>query len=429
MEKFELCLYNPFEEKFLCLLFSFLILFIVGCAKIGPPIPLKEEYEISVEEAIPPLLIYGKILENKDSVGVQKYDESSWINLQFKGEIDTTSSGIKVIDISGKSLQFIREWDVYKDKTLLVLKPSERLDYNMIYLLKITGAGIHKLEGEYVDLDNDGLEGEAIEDDFVFPFVTFKADNSKGDWTSLEGDNIPPFLSPYIEFLVGEKKASYIWTDVDIALEIFDYTWQLADTSVIIGAVDTATVDKNDFKIVAKNSGKEVFLESVKYIHDLEDEDFGKVIIDPKDNLKPQSWYILQVLGRISDMNGNKLGEDDSVVFEKDFVTFNCNHDSTECSSDTVPPEVLNWRNLGPSFEVTFSETIDAESVNDSSIYIPKVEGELSARNECGHTFVRFTTSKRVGVSGYTAFVTGEVKDLAGNKVKEVSHYFERKTD
>ncbi len=429
MRTFKLFDYNPFEKNFIFLFLCIFVFFVLDCAKIGPPVPLRKDYTEAEEKEIPSVLIYGTIVENQDSVGVQKYDEASWINLQFMGEIDTTSRGIRVIDVAGNEVPFIREWDVYEDRTFLVLKPGERLDYNTVYVLNIYGTEVYKLDGGYVDFDVDGVGGEAVDDDFVFSFVTLKSDNSKGEWPVIIEDKFPPFVVSSLKFLINEKSTDYLWTDVNIALEIYDHTWQTADTSVIVGKVDAATLSKDDFKIVEEKSGKEITLRSITYIDDLTDADFGRVIIDPTDNLKPQSWYILRVLGGISDMSGNKLGKDDSVVFEEKFRTFTCNHDSTECILDTIPPVILNWKNLGPSFEVAFSELIDIASVTDSSVYIPEVEGDLSIRNEYGQTFVRFATLKRGSVSGYTGFVTEEVRDLAGNKIKEVSYYFERKID
>jgi len=429
MGTFELRGYYPVKKKLLFLFFSIFVFFVANCAKIGPPVPLRKDYTGAEEKVIPPVLVYGTVVENRDSVGVQKYDEASWINLQFKDEIDTTSLGIKVIDVTGNEIQFVREWDVYEDRTFLVLKPKERLNYNTVCVLNISGAEVYKLKGKYVDFDGDGVGGEAIDDDLIFPFVTFKTDNSKGDWSSVTEDKFPPFVVSSLEFLINEKPTDYLWTDVNIALSIYDYAWELADTSVIVGAVDTATISKDDFKIIEENSGEKVTLKSVSYIADPNNADFGKVIIDPGDNLKPQSWYVLRVFGGISDMSGNKLGEEDSVVFQQDFRTFTCNHDSTECVRDTISPVVLDWKDLGPSFEVAFSEIINAESISDSSVYIPDVKGEISLRNELGQTFVRFTTLKRVSVSGYTAFVTDEIRDLSGNKIKEVSHYFGKEVD
>lgn len=429
MKNFKLRVYNTFKKIFTLFCFSILVFFLGDCAKIAAPSPLREDYTETGEEIVSNISISGTIIENRDSVGVQKFDKASWINVEFKGEIDTTSGGIRVMNVAGKEIPFIREWDISTEKTKLVLKPLERLNYNTVYMLKISGAEIYELKGEHLDINRNGVGGEAIADDFVFPFVTFKNDNSKGDWQDAAVDKIPPFVTPSLDFLIEGKPTDYGWTDVDIALNIYDYTWEVADTSIIIAAVDAVTLDKNKFKIVEENSKKELGIKDIDYINDKDSANFGRILIDPTGNLKPESFYILRVLGGISDSSGNKLGTVGSVVFEKKFKTFSCNHDSTECARDTTAPVVLNWRNLGPSFEISFSELIDFESLTASSVYIPNIEGELSLRNECGQSFVRFTTLRRQSIVGHTAFVSGEVKDLAGNKVKEVTHYFERKTD
>jgi hypothetical protein len=430
MGNFELRLYNPFEKKITLFFFCFLVFFIGDCARIAPPVPLRGDYLAPGEEVIPSFLISGTFISNRDSVGVQKYDESSWIDLQFKGEIDTNSTGIRGIDMKGKEIPFIREWNVSKDRTTLVLKPRERLSYNTCYILKISGTEVYKLNGEYVDFDGDGITGEVIDDDFIFPFVTVKADNSKGDWSCILQDSIPPFVVPRVFFLIGEKTTPYVWTDVNMALYIYDYTWESGDTSIVVRAVNGNTLRKDNFVIVEENSKKKVSFESVTYGNNPDSADFGRVVIAPSGNFNPESWYILRVFGGISDIYGNKLGEDNSVVFEKKFRTFSCNHDSSECAKDTTAPVVLSWKNLGFSFEVEFSEMIDAGSVTKSAVYLSEAKGDLYVRNECGRTFVRFTTLKRISVSGHTAFVTEAVRDLAGNKIKEVvSNYFEKEID
>lgn len=406
-----------------------IIIFTLTCAKVGPPVPLGESYEALGEKVTPPVLTYGAIAENSDSIGVQKYDESSWIKLQFKGEIDTSSGGIKVVDINGNKVDFIKEWDVFKDKTYLVLKPAERLDYNTVYILQISGSKVLKAEGDHTDFNGNGVYGEVIADDFVFPFVTFKSDNSSGDWSGIREDRFSPFIVPTLDFLVENKISNYVWTDANIALNIYDYTWRSADTSVVVRAADSTSIGVEAFEILEENSGEEIAVKEISYINDKKNPVFGRVIIEPAQNFKPQRWYFLKVYGGISDEEGNKLGESDSVVFEKKFKTFNCNSDSSECIKDTISPEVVKWEDFGVAFEISFSEILDSESINENSVYVPKLEGELSIRNYCGQTFVRFTTSKRINLSGYTVFLTGEIRDLSGNKIKEVSHYFERKID
>jgi len=414
------------DKIFVFLFIGIIVLFAFECAKIAPPIPLKSGYSEPGTPAVPVVAVTGNLIENPDSVGVQKFDESSWINLHFKGEIDSTSGGVKVFDSFGNEIPYEKEWDISEEATMLILKPGERLNYNSIYILEVSGAEMRKLKGVYLDIDGDGKGGEAVDDGMVLPFVTFRNDNSKGDWEGIAGDKIPPFVVSSLKFLIEDKSTDYIWTDVNIALNIYDYTWDMTDTSITVGAVNSVTVNTGNFKIIEENSGKELLIGKINYTGDPDSSNFGQVLIKPADNLEPESRYILKVLGGVSDLHGNKIGEDSSVVFEKEFKTFFCNYDSSECVRDTTAPEVLDWRNLGAAFEVSFSELIAPESVTDSSVYIPRVEGELLLRNECGHTSVRFVSSKRVSLFGRTAFITEQVSDIAGNKIEEVDHYFAR---
>lgn len=415
------------KNKSLILFLGLAVFFVTDCAKIAAPSPLRADYTETGEEITSNISVSGTIIENRDSVGVQKFDEASWIKLQFRGEIDTTSEGISVMDIAGEEVSYIREWDVSEDVTELVLKPQERLNYNSIYILKISGVDMYNLKGEHVDINRNGIRGELRDDDFVFAFVTFKSDNSNGDWHDIAEDKIPPFVVPTVRFLAEEKPTDYIWTDADIALYIYDYTWEEADTSIKVGVLDTATVDEHKFEIVEEKSKQPVSIGNIEYIADPDTAYFGRVVIDPANNLKPGAFYTLKVRGGIADSSGNKLGTEDSVVFEKKFKTFFCNYDSSECVSDTVSPVVLNLENIGSYFEASFSELIDPETVSDSSVYIPDVEGDLYLRNEGGQTFVRFIASGRLSLFGYTVHITEEVADIAGNNIKEeVIHYFER---
>jgi hypothetical protein len=413
----------PVKKNCIFLFFCVAVFIVSGCAKVADPFPLREDYLEAAREALSNI---AAIVKSRDSVGVQKFDEVSWFYLPFIGEIDTSSGGIRVFNTSGKEVPFVKEWDVSDDGTGLVLKPGERLNYNTVYILNVSGAEMYDLKGERLDINRNGVRGEILADNFVFPFVTFKSDNSAGDWQGAGLDKIPPFVVPSLKFLIKGQSTDYICTDVDIALNIYDYTWKMADTSITFRAVDAATLNKSKFRIIDENSKKEVGIKDIEYIGDKEDENFGRVLIDPADNLKGESFYILRVMGGISDSSGNVLGTRNSVVFEKRFRTFSCDSDSSECVEDKTAPMVLNWRNLGPAFEVSFSELIDPESVTGRSVYIPDVEGELSLRNECGQTFVRFINSRRLSIFGYTAFITEEVKDFAGNKIEGVSHYFAR---
>ncbi|MEO0293062.1 MAG: hypothetical protein ABIN61_02430 [candidate division WOR-3 bacterium] len=406
------------------LILIFEILFLsLGCAKIAPPIPLKMGEEVVLERTYIPLP-FGVITKNQDSVGVYKYDEASWLKLKFKEEIDTiNTTGIKILDFNGEEVPFSQEWVMFEDSSYLILKPKERLSYNAIYVLKIIGSEVFNIKGEYIDVDKDGIKGEPLDDNFAFPFLTVKKDNSKGEWPSLE-DKISPSISSRLFFFAEGAPSSIGWKDVELALYIYDYTW-LKERTLILSVVDSNTIKKDKFKIVEEN-GEEIPLKEIYYIVDPFSPFFGAVFIKPY-FLKAGKTYEVMVFGDISDLSGNKIGEKGSVVFKKKFKASNCNYKKTECEKDTIPPIVLSWKDLGYGFEVVFSEIIDSLSITKNSIYLEDDEGNLFFRNECGNTFVRFLSLKRKDISGKIGFVTEEIKDLSGNKLKErLSHYFGR---
>ena len=278
------------DRIFAFLFRGIILLFALGCAKIAPPVPLSSDYSEPGKPVVPVIAVTGSVIKSSDSVGVQKFDESSWINLHFKGEIDSTSGGIKVFDASGEEIPYEKEWEVSEETTMLVLKPVERLDYNSVYILKVSGKEMRKIKGGYLDIDEDGKEREPLDDEMVLPFVTFKNDNSKGDWTGIDEDKIPPFVVPTMSFLIEGKSTGYVWTDANIALGIYDYTWDISDTSITVAAVDSATVNPDNIKIVEEKGGKEAIIEEIDYTDNADSSDFGRALIKLAGNLEPESF-------------------------------------------------------------------------------------------------------------------------------------------
>ena len=85
--------------------FGVAVFLIIGCAKIADPSPLREDYLEASREALSNI---AAIVKNRDSVGVQKFDEVSWFYLPFRGEVDTTSGGIRVFNTIGREVPFVK---------------------------------------------------------------------------------------------------------------------------------------------------------------------------------------------------------------------------------------------------------------------------------------------------------------------------------
>ncbi|MCD6399182.1 Ig-like domain-containing protein [candidate division WOR-3 bacterium] len=401
-------------KKIILTLVSLMVI-TIGCAKKDLS-PVSPSTSVSTTDRNPLHVtdISGTIIDKPDSVGVDPSDEASWIYIHFDDVVNTASAGILVKKTNGDTISFSKEWSVSGGETDLILKPSSNLDYNTTYILWLIASEVSDQNGNLLDNDGDGKTGENPDDNIWKAFTTFKVDGSRGNWPSNPGDIVHPWRNSGVYFLIGGTTTSYIWTDVDVAVDIMDL-----DSNYALTGVDPNTINSNTVMIIEKNSGYKVPLESITYEGDTSASDFGRVLLKPQNDLKPATTYFLRLLGSIADKAGNKLDENNYIAYEGYFTTLACNHDSTVCAEDVTPPSVVAWHNLGSSFEVEFSERIDRNTITLSTIYLSYPgygEGVLTVRDEDGHTIVKFTRGDGNSVSGYTAYVTGEIKDLAGNR-------------
>ncbi len=352
-------------------------------------------------------------------------NEGSWIYVHFDDVMDTSFTGIVVEKIDHEKIPYNKEWHIIGGETDLILKPLDSLDYNTIYLFRMNANKVFDIRGNLLDNDNDGAPGESPDDNYVRPFITFKSDGSDGDWPVNFEDKLKPFRSDSLYFLINGKVSMNIWRDVDIAIDIYDERWNTNDTSIVLIGVDSNTINQNTLSLFERDSKAEVMIERVTYIDDTTSSDFGRVTIHPLNILKPGTWYTLRLLGFIADKEGNKLDKD-SIAYEENFRTLECNHDSTKCAEDFAPPTIENWINFRDYFEVEFDEMIDESTITSSTIYLEesgkRVEGVLSTRNESGRTIVRFTKSDGNPVSE-EATVSEEIKDLIGNRMGKDAHH------
>lgn len=396
------------------LIFTGLAFLITGCANQGIT-PLSPETDKIPSElsSISRIFVY-----NKDSVSIYPSDKTSWLYIDFLGDIDTSTAGIIIERFDGLEVSYNKKWSTKGRKTELILKSQDTLEYNTAYLLKVISNKVVDINNNLIDKDNDGIGGESCDDDYFYTFTTLKSDGSSGDYAGNFKDIFHPFISGDIYFLNKDSIVKEIWTDVNIAINIYDLTLNKKDTSLVIRGVDTNTVSDSTIMIISRND-KEVKVRSIiDYESDTGERKFGRVVINPEGNLKPERSYILRILGSIKDEAGNKLREYNNIAFEKEFKTLSCNYDSSECL--VKAPFIVNWIYLSSSFEVEFSKRIDRNTINNNTIYLEengiRIDGDLSIRNVGGNSTVVFSRKDGKSISGTTAYVTSLISDLKGNK-------------
>jgi len=386
------------------LIFTGSIFLITSCANQGIT-PLSPE----TDEITGKLSSVSRIFaNNKDSVSIYPESENSWLYIDFFGEIDTSTAGIIIERFDGMEIHYFKGWSIKRRKTELILKPQDTLEYNTAYLLKVISNKVIDLNNNLIDKDNDGIGGEDYDDDYFYAFTTLKSDGSSGDYAESLTDIFHPFISRDIYFLTVDSIVKEIWTDVDIAINIYDLTWNKTDTSLIISGVDANTVNDSTIMLFLNNSEEVKVTSTIAYESDTAEENFGRVLINPKENLKPERSYILRILGSIKDEEGNKLQKYNNIAFEKEFITLSCNHDSSECL--VKAPFIVNWIYLGSSFEVEFSKRIDRNTINNNTIYLEengiRIDGDLSVRDTGRNSIVVFSRKDGKSISGATAYVT-----------------------
>jgi hypothetical protein len=405
--------YEIFMKR-IFLLFTVLTFLTTNCANqaITPFSPETDEIPSKLP-SISRMFVY-----NKDSVSVYPESENSWLYIDFFGEIDTSTAGVIIERFDGIEVPYFKKWSIKGRKTELILKPQDTLEYNTTYLLKIISNKIIDINNNLIDKDSDGIGGENIDDDHFYTFTTLKSDGSSGDYAVSLTDIFRPFIWRDIYFLAGDSTVKEIWTDVDIAINIYDLTWSKKDKSLIIRSVDANTVNDSTIMLISNNGEEVKVTSSIAYESDTAKENFGRVVIDPEENLKPEKSYILRIFGSIKDEAGNELWEYNNIALEKKFKTLSCNYDSSECL--VKAPTIINWIYLGSSFEVEFSKRIDRNTININTIYLEengiRIDGDLSIRNAGRNSIVVFSRKDGKNISGTTAYVTSLISDLKGNK-------------
>lgn len=407
--------------KKIILIFAVAILVTIGCAKkdINPLSP-DVGHLTTDEKPLNLSSIVGTLMNVRDSVGVEPTDEASWIYIYFDDVVNTASTGIKVEETDGDEVAYTYEWSVSGGRSDLLMKPTSSLNHNTTYILKLIAGDVFDVRGNYLDMDGDEVGGESPDDDYIYPFATFRSDETKGNWPVYDKDTIGPWRSGGAYFIDKDGNTTgLIWRDINIAIDVFD-----TDASLATVAADPNTINETTVMIIERNTGEEFPLASVTYEDNDTEPEFGRITVNPDGNLKAGTIYDLRLLGSIADTAGNKLDEVDYIHYEYGFMTRACDFDSTECADDIVPPTVIDWDVInepynGAAFEVEFSEVIDESTISLSTVYLSYpgyVDGGLSIRNEGGHTIVRFTRGDGGSVYGYTGYVTSEVKDMAGNR-------------
>jgi hypothetical protein len=406
------------------ILFLIVSLIVISCTEkdtspLGPTTT-----DINTSEDNPVEISFGLSLTAQDSVAVNPNNPGSWIYLRFNDIIDTlNTTGIRIsMTTAGAYIPTTLEWDVSGGETDLNVKPGTTLSFNTTYILRITGSEVIDIYGNALDIDGDGKEGEDVDDDLIIPFQTLRADSTAGDAPVLLEDTLAPRILSGLYFLRrGDTVTGTPWTDAKLAVDIIDLGIDKSDSTIIPIGLPSGSLNSNTIKLLERDSGNEVGI-SISYVGDDSDPDFGRVKITPTSGLLPGTFYKLQLLGSIDDASGNKLNKVNYLASEYFFKSLASDEDSTSVKKDIIPPDIDGWSSSGSSFEVTFTERIDPETISSATIYLSGGgEGFLSVREVLDYTVVKYTRKDGQPVSGYTGVVTADIKDLAGNRKQSIS--------
>ena len=229
-------------------------------------------------------------------------------------------------------------------------------------------------------------------------------------------DTLAPYLASGIYYVLDDGTVvGTPWIDVNIAIDVLDRTFDV-DGSIIDQGVDENTVNNQTVKLFEKHSGEEVE-GSVSYDNEGGSSTFGRILFAPDGNLKPGTEYVLRLYGVIADNVGNKLKETANIEYT--FTTADRSSDGSEVAEDVTPPYVESWGS-NSSYEVyiVFSERIDHSTVGPATIYADvDLAYDIVDFEDGGKFKTKVILHRRDedSFAGVTIYVTGAIKDLAGN--------------
>ncbi len=278
------------------------------------------------------------------------------------------------------------------------------------YWVDAISNGVYDASGESltVDLDNDGNYDQPQPGTPVPPTL----------------DDMHPYVKRFPYYLIGNQEVSTIWTDVSIAVDLADQTYDPYG-EIVTQPVDENTVDTSTV-ILREADSKTSVRGTVSYDNVETSPTLFRVTFDPAEDLKPGTDYELTLKAQeITDAAGNKLSNTQDIVYK--FTTGDRNSDGSVVAEDIVRPDVDHFsNNYDGTFSVYFTEEIDKQTISNATIVLTskgkRAIGTLSlgawntptSPSGIGTTVTFKPLDNRI--SSGSVVVTADIKDLAGNR-------------
>jgi len=139
----------------------------------------------------------------------------------------------------------------------------------------------------------------------------------------------------------------------------------------------------------------------------------ASVTFRPIQSLAFSTNYIVTITDQAADLATNSLEES----FTWQFSTSTEEDNTKPTITSTVPASSSNFAPINRGLIVTFSETMDQESINSSTFYMTNTSGDLIAGNinYAGNTVTFMPNDNLVFSQSYIATVAADVRDMSGN--------------
>lgn len=366
--------------------------------------------------------LFGGWIDTPTSVPYWVDSVGSWIYIRWDSDMQGGAADVKIYKVEDMTtpVAYTETWEYGNKISMQILKPSGNLVPNQTYVVVFKGSGIRDAYGNKFDIDNDGVMGEPIDDNFYRSFATRKDDGTPSTIKPLRIDLSEPYVQDVFPMHPTDTTVELTsWCyDARICVYIRDYKPDTLGGS-LRSTLDPGTVNTNNIKLFDKLTGAEVS-GTISYQSDTAATQWGRLLFTPASNLTPGKTYFLRLYGdALRDPSGNKLNKIHPGFLDYEFTVVNLKSNYTDTlPGDYVPPTVTGWGDFWLP-EIIFSEVVDKSTINPATIIsydetpltMDIVDKYVSGKNVTVVYIRRFDGSS---MSGKKVKVRG-IKDTAGN--------------
>lgn len=212
-------------------------------------------------------------------------------------------------------------WDINTGYSTVTIRPVAALEVSKRYYVCVSASSIVDADNHRLDLDNDGVGGEAVDDDFEFYFTTYDNTGAAGAPTDVavySRDDQEPGISGPLFSYKNNAQSTVNGADVDATFYL-----RLTDTKLLLdrSGYDVPGAYEGDItgKIwMVKDETSQVIPCTILKGSDPDTAYNNQTIagstvsIKPASNLEPgKSYRVIVMENRIADAAGNKMDTDD----------------------------------------------------------------------------------------------------------------------